>query len=65
MRDDDQEHISVYGGMLLRPMILPALVRLGLHHEQTAAAQAKAWASAVKAARARTAPSGVPAGAGG
>jgi peptidoglycan/LPS O-acetylase OafA/YrhL len=65
VRDDDQEHISVYGGMLLRPMILPALVRLGLPHEQTAAAQAKAWTSAVKAARARTAPSGVPAGAGG
>ena len=34
VRDDDQEHISLYGGMFLRPEILPALVKLGLPHEQ-------------------------------
>jgi len=34
VRDDDQEHISLYGGMFLRPQILPTLVRLGLPHEQ-------------------------------
>ncbi len=34
VRDDDNEHISVYGGMLLRPRILPALVQLGLPHER-------------------------------
>ena len=34
VRDDDQEHISLFGGMFLRPKILPTLVRLGLPHEQ-------------------------------
>jgi len=34
VRDDDQEHISLYGGMLMRPSILPALVQLGLPHER-------------------------------
>ena len=34
VRDDDQEHISLYGGMFLRPQILPTLVKLGLPHEQ-------------------------------
>jgi hypothetical protein len=55
VRDDDQEHISVYGGMLLRPMILPTLVRLGLHHEQTDVAQSAAWFAAELAARAAAA----------
>jgi peptidoglycan/LPS O-acetylase OafA/YrhL len=32
VRDDDNEHISLYGGMLLRPKILPGLVQLGLPH---------------------------------
>ena len=32
VRDDDNEHISLYGGMLLRPKILPDLVQLGLPH---------------------------------
>ena len=32
VRDDDNEHISLYGGMLLRPAILPELVQLGLPH---------------------------------
>ncbi len=32
VRDDDNEHISLYGGMLLRPSILPDLVQLGLPH---------------------------------
>ena len=53
VRDDDQEHISVYGGMLLRPMILPTLVRLGLHHEQTDVAQSAAWFAAELAAAGR------------
>jgi len=34
VRDDDQEHISLYGGMFLRPEILPTLVQDGLAHEQ-------------------------------
>jgi peptidoglycan/LPS O-acetylase OafA/YrhL len=34
VRDDDQEHISLYGGMFLRPRILPELVQLGLPHER-------------------------------
>ncbi len=34
VRDDDDEHISLYGGMLLRPDILPTLVQLGLPHER-------------------------------
>ncbi len=34
VRDDDDEHISLYGGMLLRPQILPTLVQLGLPHER-------------------------------
>jgi len=34
VRDDDDEHISLYGGMLLRPQILPDLVQLGLAHER-------------------------------
>jgi peptidoglycan/LPS O-acetylase OafA/YrhL len=34
VRDDDQEHISLYGGMWLRPSILPTLVQLGLPHER-------------------------------
>jgi hypothetical protein len=33
VRNPDDEHISVLGGMLLRPLILPTLVRLGLTHE--------------------------------
>jgi hypothetical protein len=33
VRNPDDEHISVLGGMLLRPLILPTLVRLGLAHE--------------------------------
>ncbi len=32
VRDDDNEHISLYGGMLLRPKILPDLVQAGLPH---------------------------------
>ncbi len=32
VRDDDDEHISLYGGMLLRPRILPELVQFGLPH---------------------------------
>ncbi len=32
VRDDDNEHISLYGGMFLRPRILPELVQLGLPH---------------------------------
>ncbi len=32
VRDDDDEHISLYGGMLLRPRILPQLVQFGLPH---------------------------------
>ncbi len=32
VRDDDKEHISLYGGMFLRPRILPELVQLGLPH---------------------------------
>ena len=32
VRDDDQEHISLYGGMWLRPSILPTLVQLGRPH---------------------------------
>ncbi len=32
VRDDDNEHISLYGGMLLRPRILPELVQFGLPH---------------------------------
>jgi hypothetical protein len=58
VRDDDQEHVSVYGGMLLRPMILPTLVRLGLRHEQTDVAQAAAWLAAAKAAKLRAASAG-------
>ncbi len=34
VRDDDDEHVSLYGGMFLRPDILPTLVRLGLPHER-------------------------------
>ena len=34
VRDDDQEHVSLYGGMFLRPRILPELVQLGLPHER-------------------------------
>jgi hypothetical protein len=34
VRDDDQEHISLFGGMLLRPDILPTLVQSGLPHER-------------------------------
>jgi len=34
VRDDDQEHISLYGGMLLRPDVLPTMVQLGLPHER-------------------------------
>ena len=37
VRDDDNEHISLYGGMLLRPQILPVLVQLGLSHQRTRA----------------------------
>ena len=33
VRNPDDEHISMPGGMLLRPLILPTLVRLGLAHE--------------------------------
>jgi len=33
VRNPDDEHISTLGGMLLRPLILPTLVRLGLAHE--------------------------------
>ncbi len=33
VRKSDDEHISVLGGMLLRPLILPTLVRLGLAHD--------------------------------
>ena len=32
VRNADDEHISLLGGELLRPMILPALVQLGLAH---------------------------------
>ena len=32
VRNPDDEHVSVLGGMLLRPLILPSLVRLGLPH---------------------------------
>jgi len=35
VRNPDDEHISVLGGMLLRPLILPTLVRLGLAHESS------------------------------
>jgi peptidoglycan/LPS O-acetylase OafA/YrhL len=35
VRNPDDEHISVPGGMLLRPLILPTLVRLGLAHESS------------------------------
>lgn len=35
VRDDDQEHISLYGGMLLRSDVLPTLVQLGLPHERS------------------------------
>jgi peptidoglycan/LPS O-acetylase OafA/YrhL len=34
VRSDDQEHISLYGGMFLRPAVLPTLVQLGLAHER-------------------------------
>ena len=34
MRNQDNEHISVLGGMLLRPVILPQLVELGLAHAE-------------------------------
>jgi peptidoglycan/LPS O-acetylase OafA/YrhL len=40
VRDDDDEHISLYGGMLLRPSILPDLVRLGLPHQRDRATPA-------------------------
>jgi hypothetical protein len=33
VRNPDDEHVSVLGGKLLRPLILPRLVRLGLAHE--------------------------------
>jgi hypothetical protein len=39
VRDDDDEHISLYGGMLLRPSILPDLVRLGLPHQRARASR--------------------------
>ncbi len=32
VRNPDDEHLSVLGGELLRPLILPSLVRLGLAH---------------------------------
>jgi peptidoglycan/LPS O-acetylase OafA/YrhL len=32
VRNPDDEHVSVLGGMFLRPLILPTLVRLGLAH---------------------------------
>ena len=32
VRNPDDEHVSQLGGMLLRPLILPSLVRLGLAH---------------------------------
>jgi peptidoglycan/LPS O-acetylase OafA/YrhL len=35
VRNPDDEHISVLGGMLLRPLILPTLVHLGLGHESS------------------------------
>ncbi len=35
VRNPDNEHVSVLGGMLLRPLILPSLVRLGLSHAAT------------------------------
>ena len=42
VRDDDNEHISLYGGMLLRPDILPTLVQLGLAHQRLREAPAAA-----------------------
>jgi hypothetical protein len=30
----DDEHVSAVGGMLLRPLILPSLVQLGLDHDE-------------------------------
>ena len=33
VRNPDDEHISVLGGELLRPLVLPTLERLGLAHE--------------------------------
>jgi peptidoglycan/LPS O-acetylase OafA/YrhL len=35
VRNPDDEHISVLGGMLLRPLILPTLESLGLVHERS------------------------------
>jgi peptidoglycan/LPS O-acetylase OafA/YrhL len=35
VRNPDDEHIALLGGMLLRPLILPTLVRLGLAHESS------------------------------
>jgi hypothetical protein len=35
VRNPDDEHISVLGGALLRPLILPTLVRSGLAHESS------------------------------
>jgi hypothetical protein len=34
VRNPDDEHFSLLGGELLRPEILPALVQLGLSHEE-------------------------------
>ena len=35
VRNPDDEHISMLGGMLLRPLILPTLVQLGVAHESS------------------------------
>jgi peptidoglycan/LPS O-acetylase OafA/YrhL len=42
VRDDDDEHISLYGGMFLRPSVLPELVTLGLPHERARSARGPA-----------------------
>jgi hypothetical protein len=39
VRNADDEHLSLQGGELLRPEILPALVQLGLPHESARRAQ--------------------------
>ena len=35
VRNSDEEHVSILGGELLRPMILPTLLKLGRSHEVT------------------------------
>ena len=35
VRDTDDEHISILGGELLRPQLLPSLVQLGSAHYET------------------------------